>query len=359
MATIMERKGKKGTTYTAVIRMKGYDTVSETFDRKSDAKRWVEETQTAMRQGRHFKTAESKKRTVEDLIDKYTDDILPTRKRDKQTVEGQLLWWRSQMGKFILADVTPQLIGDYRDKLMKELNKNKKLRGNATIVRYLATLSVCFSYAVKDLGWLEDNPVLKVRKPSLPRGRVKNLTPEERHSLLAHCKLSINKYLYPVVVIALSTGARQNEIMYLKWSDIDFHRKLMHLEETKNGERRTVPLSKMAFQEICKLKEVRRIDTQYIFPRKDGQKPMDIRKHWEKAVQESGLEDFHFHDLRHAAASQFAISGASTLEIAHILGHKTLAMVKRYAHLTEQRTSEILEKANEQQFQKTMGQKKV
>lgn len=353
MATIMERKGKKGTSYTAVIRMKGYPIESETFPRKTDARRWAEEREAQLRQGKHLNLTESKKRTLEELINKYEVYILPTRKRDRLTVEGQLKWWKANLGKYLLFNLTPQVINDCKDKLAKELNQHDKTRSNATIVRYIATLSVCLSYAVRDLGWLDQNPVLKVRKPALPPGRVKFLTDEERHTLLDACKASTNPYLYPVVVLALSTGARRNEIMNLKWSDIDFDRKRMLLEETKNGERRSIPLSKHAWTEIQKLrKAVRRIDTQFLFPRADGKKPMDIRRHWEKAVIKAKLTDFHFHDLRHAAASHLASNGASTLELAQILGHKTMAMVKRYAWLTDQRTAEILEKSNERQFKK-------
>lgn len=354
MATIQERQGKKGTTYTVTIRMKGLPPVTATFPRKSDAKRWAEETQSAMRSGKYFKTAEAKNHTLEELITKYEENLLPLRNRDRKTVEAQLLWWKSKLGKYVLADVTPQLVAESKDVLTKELNKHKRQRANATIVRYIASLSVCFTYAVKDLGWVEENPVLKVRKPGLPRGRVKNLTDEERHRLLDWCQFgenkSKNKYLYTVVVLALSTGARYNEIMNLKWADIDLERKRIHLEETKNGERRTIPLSSKALEEVNKLRKVRRIDTPLLFPRKDGKKPMDIRKHWEAAVEKAELTDFHFHDLRHSAASQLALNGASTLEIAHILGHKTLAMVKRYAHLTEQHTADILEKTNDRQF---------
>lgn len=348
----MERKGKKGTSYTALIRMKGVPPQSATFKRKSDAKQWIQETETAIRENRHFKTVEAKKRTLEELINEYRENILPQRNRDKGTVEGQLLWWEENLGKYTLANINSQLITECRNKLFKEEIRGEKTRENATVARYLATLSVCFSYAIKDLGWLAENPVSNVRKPAPPRGRVRFLSDSEHQALLKACKASKNKYLYPVIVIALSTGARWSEILTLKWTNIDFKRSIMHLEETKNGERRTVSLSKNAMKEVIGMSKVRRIDTPYLFPRKDGKKPMDIRKYWNEALEIAKLhdKDFRFHDLRHTAASYLAMNGASTLEIAEILGHKTFAMVKRYSHLTEKHTAKVLEKMNDQQF---------
>jgi len=361
MASIRERKGKTGTTYMVEVRIKGYPPQTESFKRLTDAKKWALSTEAAIREGRRVKTSESKKRTLGELIDKYSETLLPLRGRDRQTVEGELKWWKTQLGCYLLFDITPQLIADYRDKLAKEpiepqgkikegQKKPPKYRSPATIVRYLATLSVCFSYAVKDLAWTEENPVLQVRKPSLSNGRVRFLTAQERTDLLNACKNQTESYIYTVVVLALSTGARMSEIMYLQWKDIDFQRRIMRLELTKNGEKRAIPISSHAFELVLQMSKVRRIDSPYLFPRADGKKPFEIKKHWQKAVQEARLTDFKFHDLRHTAASYLAMNGASLLEISNILGHKQMKMVKRYAHLTEQHTADVLERMNEQQF---------
>ena len=363
MALIQERITKDGTIkFRVQVRLKGYPTTTATFARKTDAKRWAQQTEADMRAGRYFKTADGKNRTFNELVQKYELSILPKRGGDMQTVQGQLDWWKENLGSYLLADITPQLIAECRDKLEKEpikqhesKNKNaaikpSRYRSPATIVRYIASLSVCFTFAIQDLAWIETNPVLKVRKPSIDNDRVRFLGKEETQKLLAACKVSRYKSLYCIVIIALSTGARQGEIMNLRWKDIDFNHKVMRLEETKNGERRTVPLSALALVEIQNLKKDRRIDTTFLFPRADGHKPFDIKKHWIRAVCQAELDDFRFHDLRHTAASNLAMSGASLLAIADILGHKQLKMVKRYAHLTKQHTAEVLERMNELQF---------
>jgi integrase len=92
--------------------------------------------------------------------------------------------------------------------------------------------------------------------------------------------------------------------------------------------------------------KVRRLDTPLVFPRPDGQKPLDIRSAWETALKHAGVDDFRFHDPRHSAASYLAMNGASLAEIAEILGHKTLSMVKRYAHLSEAHTARVVARMN-------------
>ena len=89
---------------------------------------------------------------------------------------------------------------------------------------------------------------------------------------------------------------------------------------------------------------VRPIDTELVWPRRDGRKPVNIRHAWEKVRDSGPLEDFRFHDLRHSTASYLAMSGASLLEIAEVLGHRTLQMVRRYAHLSEAHTASVIER---------------
>ena len=152
------------------------------------------------------------------------------------------------------------------------------------------------------------------------------------------------------MVLALSTGARRAEILGLTWGDIDLQRKVAVLHQTKNNERRALPLAGPALQCIKELAEMRRIDTRLLFPDKSGKKPIQLRTPWGKALKEAEIENFKFHDLRHSAASYLAMSGASLAEIAEVLGHKTLQMVKRYSHLSEQHTANVVSRMNERIF---------
>ncbi|RLU00598.1 tyrosine-type recombinase/integrase [Ketobacter sp.] len=345
MATIRERTTSKGETrYQAIVRLKGFPPQTATFNRKTDAKRWVTNTEAAIREGRHFKTTESKKHTLSDLIERYIKYVLPAKPKSQLKQAAQLRWWQSEIGYLTLSEVTPARLGEARDKLQRG-------RQPATVVRYMAALSHAFTIASNEWGWLEDNPLRKVRKPVEPRGRVRFLDEDERSRLLAACKQSECEALYPVAVLALSTGMRQGEILSLEWSQIDLARGYIYLTETKNGERRTVPLVSHAKQLITDLSKVRRIDTNLVFPSTiKPEAPIAIRRPWGDALKAAEIQDFRFHDLRHTAASYLAMNGASLAEIAEILGHKTLQMVKRYAHLSEQHTSRVLESMNRNMF---------
>jgi integrase len=352
MASIQERKDKNGkTSYRVQVRIKGYAPQRATFERRTDAKLWAQQTEAAIREGRHFKTTEAKKHTLGQLIDRYMRDILPLKKKAEQRQGAQLLWWKQQLGQYLLADVTPSLLGEQRDKLARQMTKRKELRSPSTVVRYLAALSHAFTIAVNEWGWLEDSPMRKVTKPREPRGRVRFLSEEERTVLLKACKESSCPHLYPVVVLALSTGMRQSEIMNLKWRDIDLQKGRITLHETKNGERRVVHVAGHALKLLHDLDKIRRIDTQLLFPSKENPlKPIDLRFPWETALKASKIEDFRFHDLRHSAASELAMNGASLAEIAEVLGHRTIQMTKRYSHLSESHTAGVVASMNEKIF---------
>ena len=148
------------------------------------------------------------------------------------------------------------------------------------------------------------------------------------------------------MVLALSTGARRMEILGLRWGQADFARRAITLLETKNSEIRSLPLVGHAFDLMEERAKIRRIDTDLVFPGRRRNRPIDLRTPFETAVKRAGIEDFRWHDLRHSAASYLAMNGATLAEIAEVLGHKTLAMVKRYAHLSQAHTARVVEAMN-------------
>ncbi|WNV04974.1 site-specific integrase [Candidatus Methylospira mobilis] len=351
MASIEKRETQDGkTSYRVKVRLKGYPTQSETFERLTDAKKWAQQTESAIREGRHFKTVEAKRHTLAELIDRYTRDVLPG-KKDGAHQAAQLAWWREQIGAYTLADITPALIVEHRDKLAAGETYRKTQRSPATVVRYMAALSHAFTIGVKEYQWLDDTPMRKVTKPKEPKGRVRFLSDDERARLMTACKESTSPLLYTVAVLALSTGARQGEVLGLTWDDIDLNRGRAILRDTKNGDTRAIHLSGHCLELLKELSKVRRIDTALLFPgNRHKHKPIDLRAHWEKALQAAKIEDFHFHDLRHSAASYLAMNGATLSEIAEVLGHKTLAMVKRYSHLSDAHVSGVVERMNQKIF---------
>lgn len=371
MASIRKRSNKDGSTsYRVDVRLKGFPVQRATFSRLTDAKNWGKNTESAIKENRYFKTAESQKHTLGEMVDRYIRDVLPTKGSNSNAQKQQLKWFKDEIGAYTLADVTPAKIVECRDKLLMSLSpKTKKPLAPASVVRYMAALSHAFTIAINEWGWLEDSPMRKVKKPALPRGRIRFLSEDttdsngktidgERTRLLKACQASDNPYLYTVVILALSTGMRRGEVMGLTWDDVDLHQGRITLYETKNGEIRVVPLVGKALDLLIEHSRVRNLKTSLLFPGKpirdgDGNvtyKPMDLRAPWLAALKKVNIDDFRFHDLRHSAASYLAMDGASLAEIAEVLGHKTLQMVKRYAHLSEAHTTSVVASMNSRIF---------
>ena len=350
MAAIEERidsKGKK--SYRVKVRMKGFPIESATFNRLTDARKWASKIENDMRERRYFRYSEATRHTVGEMIDKYTNEVLPSKNaRFQEERKYQLKFWKKNIGDYTLADANPAVIAEARDTLRNKPTKCDRQRSAGSVNRYMAALSGVYSLAVREWMWLEDNPMRKVTKLTEPRGRDRFLTDDERTKLLKACLESEEPLLYPLVVLALSTGARQGELLNLRWSEVDFEQGQIRLLETKNNERRSVPLVGKARELLEELSRVRLIDNDLVFPFENGKQ--GLRTPWEKTVEAAKIEDFRFHDLRHSAASALAMNGATLADIAEVLGHKTLQMVKRYAHLSEQHTSKVVARMNQKMF---------
>ncbi len=350
MASIQKRTSANGdVSYRVQVRLKGHPSETASFARLTDAKKWAQNTESAIREGRHFKTSQAKKYTMGDAIDRYFKDVLAHRDNPINQVT-YLNWWKQAIGDYSLADVNPALIVGHRSILLGSKNRYGREVGKATANRYVQALGHVFTIARKEWCWVSESPVLNISKLKEPRGRVRFLSNEERAALLEACKESENPHLFKAVVLALSTGARKMEIMGLKWQDVDFERGVIILHKTKNGERRIIPLQGYALGLIREHAKIRNLHCDFVFPSRIKCQPIDIRTSWENALKKAGIEDFRFHDLRHSAASYLAMDGASIAEIAEVLGHKTLQMVKRYAHLSEAHTSSVVASMNEKIF---------
>ncbi len=351
MAAIEKRITSKGEiSFRAKVRLKGSPVQTATFKRLTDAKKWVQDTESAIRNGRHFKTSKSKKHTLGELIDKYITNVLDLKLKRTVNQRHYLKWWKAQIGDYVLADVTPALIAECRNNLIGQVNSYGREISVSTANRYMTALGHVFSIAINEWEWLEVNPIRKIKKLQEPRGRVRFLDDTERENLLEACKQSENPHLYLITILALSTGARKSEILNLKWKDIELNRDLLTFHETKNGERRSMPLKGYALSLVKEHGKIRDLKCDYLFPSKGSCQPIDIRTAWETALKKAKIENFRFHDLRHSAASYLAMNGASLAEIAEVLGHKTLQMVKRYAHLSEAHTATVVEKMNKKVF---------
>lgn len=219
----------------------------------------------------------------------------------------------------------------------------------ATVNSYIAALSVVLNHATKELHWLPFNPAQGVRKLELKNARDRHLTKKERESLLGICEKG-HPLLYLWVLLAISTGLRKGELLALKWSDIDFKKKVLRVEKSKNGDKRSVPLTGKALALLKEIHTKQPSSSEFVFARADGQAAMELKKHWESAVKEAGLENFRFHDLRHTAATYLLEAGATLVELSAILGHRDIQMVKRYAHLADNHAVKVVERMTKRIF---------
>ncbi len=347
MAMIQKRTLKDGSTrWKAIIRRKGFPVRTRTFRTHAQAAAWAKRLEVGILDGRAPADRAAELRTVNDVIDEYIQQVLPPlsqREREKRLVH--LKWWSERLGQVPLVAFRRAMVGEALAALEAGETPSGWPAAPATCNRYLASLRHAFSFAMKDLEWVPTNPLSRMGRRE-PRGRVRFLNEAERDALLEACRESRDPSLYSLVVLAISTGARQGELMGLRWRDVDFQRGVAVLHDTKNRERRALPLEGEALRVLRERARLRHIDGDRIFRDAKG-RPQFPKQAWLRAVEKAGIEDFRFHDLRHTAASYLAMSGATVAEIAEILGHKTLAMVKRYAHLTDQHTSGVVARMNQ------------
>jgi integrase len=363
MAYIQKRTAADGaTSYRVQIRIKGFPIECATFDRLTDAKTWAAKTETDIRAGRHFGAA--KRKTLGDLFDSYEEAAAPHLK-SWDGVKRRLDWWREKAGGETLDAITPARIAKWRDELMATptfRNGGTGKRSNADVNRALAALSAAMKHGINELGWIEANPVKRVTKPKEAGGRIRFLSDEELPRLLAAVRASSHPDLLPAVLLALTTGARSGEILGLRWEQIDFARRTITLRqgETKNDTGRALPLSVEVAELLKERAKVRRIDDDRVFPPNPDCKAVYLDAEWKRVLVASGIDarpstdkrakpgeltsDFRWHDLRHTAASYLTMSGVSAIEVARVLGHKTLAMSLRYSHLTPDRVTELGDK---------------
>jgi integrase len=330
--------------WKAVIRRKGHPMRSKTFRTRSKAEAWAKRIEVRILDGRTVPDRADETRTVDDVIGEYRRQVLPSygpRERKKRAT--YLDWWSSQVGSIPLQAFRRRQVHEALRSVERGAGVSGKPVSVGTCNRYLAVLRHAFSFAQTELEWIWANPLSRMQKRE-PRGRVRFLDDAERDRLFEACRQSPDPRLYPLALLAVSTGARQGELMALRWRDVDFERKMAVFQRTKNGDRRATPLEGEALQVLKELARSKRAETDPVFL--DPRRRSFPKGKWDEALRSAEIDDFRFHDLRHTAASYLAMSGATLAEIAEVLGHKTLAMVKRYAHFTAQHTSGVVARMN-------------
>jgi integrase len=187
----------------------------------------------------------------------------------------------------------------------------------------------CYVTCLKAMAWgkVLDNPLAHIKPLRVNNRRLQYLSQEEMDRLRARS----DEVLSPLLITALHTGFRRGELFHLTWQDVDFKLGVIRVLQTKNGERREIPMTNTLRATLQQLP--RRLSSDYVFPGKTGHGLVDIRKCFHRALQDAGIKGFVFHDLRHTFASHLVMAGVDLMTVKEFLGHKDIKMTLRYAHL--------------------------
>jgi integrase len=327
MASITQRKN----SFRVRIYRKDLPAITNTFHSKQEALKWARLIEVQLEQGTYIE--ESPKNLIKsdisfaDAVEKYLETHA-IHKANYRSESGILRLLSKRWCDRKLSSIAKQDVAHLKNDLYK------LGRASSTINHYLNAISQLFKLASNEWGHIIPNPVEGISRALEPVGRMKRLLPSDEELLLHYCKQSCCKHLADIVTIATETGMRCGEILSMRWEDVDFSNRKVLLRKTKNGDSRQVPLSTRAKQT---LESIYKPDESIIFP----YQYWGLRRHFNAAVikaksahkgVQNPFNDLRFHDLRHEALSRLSDKGLNVIELAHISGHRNLAMLRRYTH---------------------------
>ncbi len=329
---------KRGNAFRVRINRKGYDTQSKTFKTRIEAAKWARQIETQIDQGliQPSKTQVNRMLDVNLGFDEAAAHYIKhhsIHKRNCKTESGTIRSLMKYWGSTPVHKIDKTKVFEVRDDLLS------KGRSGDTVNHYYSAISKIYQMLQNEWAILVINPMKGVKRLPANPSRTKRVTGAMHTALLFACNQSTSPLLTPIVQIALETGMRRGEIMGMKWADVDLTQRRIYLHQTKNGHPRQVPLTQQA---VKILSELAHTDPDVVFPI-----GMDaLRRYFEKAVKQAKcawsteganpFDDIRFHDLRHEALSRLSDAGLNVIELAHISGHKTLAMLARYTHPSHQ-----------------------
>lgn len=301
---------------------------------KTQAQRTLDKVRSKVLSGEYELENKVKNPRIEVFAETYLKrrQYLRSRKRDAYSVKHILDHFRGK----VLSQIKPADIEDY-------IAKRREFGiSNATINRELACLKRMYNLAIK-WGDAKRNPTNDIRFLEEPPGRTRFLSQEEAAKLVASC----STHLRPIVITALNTGMRLSEILGLTWDCVFIENAIdpyVALTATKNNKARYVPLNNDVVEVFTELKKNQ--VSQYVFLSTHKKQLKSVRKPFETALKKAGILNFRFHDLRHTFASHFVMNGGDLLTLKEILGHHSMKMVERYAHLAAAHKSKQVNNLN-------------
>ena len=315
MASIYKHSSDK---WIAVIRRTGFKTRTKSFTKHSDAKQWAltQESQIAQQKEHGIK------HSLHEALNRYLTEFVPSYKGIK-TATWQIHFLKRNLADIPLEDFNSSQAASYRDQRL-----SNGVSGSS-VNKELNFLSKVLDVAGKEWGWIDNNPVKNITRPKNGKHRERRPTQSELQTLRNECDRSGNYHVWRMIEFAIETGMRQGEILSLTTINVDLNERIAHLEDTKNGESRNVPLSRRACELLTE--EIEANQTIRVFSKwssGDG-----FRSTYRRICLRTGISDLRFHDFRHEAASRFFEMGLNQFQVAAITGHKTMQSLYRYTHI--------------------------
>jgi len=327
MATIR----KRGDKYEVQIRRSGLQHVSKSFHALKDAKAWARHME--VQADRHELPSDPKalqQVTLGELVARYRDTISSQKRSSDREWFMLSTLLAHPVSRKRLSEVTGSDFAAYRDQRLQDIKP-------ASVKRELAPVRHLFEVARDEWGLpIKENPLARLQFKGADRRRERRLRPRELDRLIEAAKVRRNSLVVPIIRLAVETGMRRGEILSIRRSDIDAVNRTLLIRETKNGHPRTIPLTKgaLAVLQHCPGED-------RVFP----MTPNAFRLAWQRVKARAGIEDLHFHDLRHEAISRFFEMGLNATEVALISGHRDMRMLARYTHPQRQLISQKLDRA--------------
>jgi integrase len=271
-------------------------------------------------EGRHFNVRNEGRIPFSEFAATYIDRCISVLKSVK-TERNRVDFWVREFGNRAIGQITHAELQDWQAR-RRQVNKP------ATVNRIMCRLRHMLNMAVQ---WqlLDQSPMRRLKFLKESNVRLRYLSLEECDRLIAGC---LAPHLRAIVTVALHTGMRSGEIRDLNWRDLDFDSGFLIIRDSKNGEPRHVPMDSTVVELFRNYS--RTSGAEFVFTNAAGGRLGWLQHGFRKALVRAGLSDLHFHDLRHTFASQWMMAGGELYALKDILGHKTIAMTQRYAHLS-------------------------
>jgi len=279
--------------------------------------------------------------SFEVFADEFLETYCKQNKRSWARDEFSLISLKKFFRGKILQSIGPEKVEKYKAARRKDHLKRDGdvLVSPATVNRELACLKTLFNKAV-EWGKLETNPIRRVKKFKENNVREMILSAAEARRLIENA----SPFIRLVLTVALNTGMRRNEILSLKWNNIDLFRRYIFVEDSKSGKSRKVPMNSAVIEA---LKDLPRVSEFVFFNPETKTHIKDISAGFSVAREKAGLTGLRLHDLRHTAASKMIEAGVDLVTVSKILGHASIQMTMRYAHPTPENMQRAVERLAE------------